>query len=228
MKIINKPNIEQLAEIKKFLIEENKLNKEGFFCNWKTIEKSFSENCLFALDLSGKIIGFLTWTNHENQFLEIDIMEINPIHRKKGFGKIFYKKVEKYFKSNNFIAIKLFCEPEISEIFWKKMGFIKFPDRGYADPELTYYKPLIKTKVISETNCLKNKIELWDLEPYQANEKPAKWTWNIDDNKYPILVPCNSNWKLRHTKNGQIIKEEKVKYFDRIKEIEIGPFLYIK
>lgn len=214
MEVIDKLNNEQLAEIKKFLIEEDKLSNEGFYCNWNIIEKSFNENCLFALDLDSKIIGFLTWKNYENRYLAIEIMEINPKYRNKGFGKLFYDKVEKHFRSKNFIAIKLFCSPKSSEMFWKKMGFTKFPDRGYSEPELSYFKPLIQTKVLSETNCLMNKIELWDLEPYQIKEQPAKWTWNIEDNKYPILIPCNSNWNLRLTKNGKIVKENKVKYFN--------------
>jgi len=227
MELISNPNIEQLVEIKNFLIEEDKLYKEGFYCNWNIIEKSFSENHLFAMGLDNEIIGFLTWTNYGNQYLAIDIMEIFPKYRNKGFGEIFYDKAEKYFMANNVFAIKLFCSPKSSEIFWKKMGFTKFPDRGYSEPELSYYKPLIQTKVLSDTNNLTDKIELWDLEPYQVKEQPAKWTWNIEDNKYPILTPCNSNWNLRLTKNGQIIKEDKVKYFDRNNEIEIGPFLYI-
>lgn len=228
MKIIKNPNIEQLAEIKNFLIEEDQLNNDGFYCNWNIIEKSFHENHLFALDLKGEILGFLTWTSYENQYLAIDIFVVNQKYRNKGFGKIFYEKVEKYFMENNFIAIKLFCSPKSSEMFWKKMGFTKFPDRGHSEPELSYYKPLIQTKVLSDNNNLTDKFELWDLEPYQIKGQTAKWTWSIEDNKYPILTPCNSNWNLRLTKNGQLIKEDKVKYFDRNNEIEIGPFLYIK
>jgi GNAT superfamily N-acetyltransferase len=222
MKFINKLNIEQLAEIKNFLIEEEKLSNEGFYCNWHNIEKSFNKNCLFALDLDGKIIGFLTWRNRGNQYLDICIMEINPKYRNKGFGKLFYDKVEKYFLSNNFLAIQLFCKPKSSEMFWRKMGFTKLPDRGYGEPELSFFKPLIKTRELSDTNCLINKVELWNLEPYLIKEQPAKWTWNIDDNKYPIFIPCNDKWNLRITKNSQIIKEGKVMDFDRNDYIEIG------
>ena len=228
MRIIYNPNIEQLADIKNFLVEEKKLNSEGFYCNWNIIEKSFNENRLFALDLKGEIIGFLSWTNYEKQYLAIDIMEVKPKYRNKGLGKIFYNKAEEYFIANNFIAIRLFCSPESSEMFWKKMRFTKFPERGYTDPDLSYYKPLIQIKVLSETNNLTDKIELWDLEPYQLKGQTAKWTWNIKDNKYPILIPCNSNWILILTKGGQLIKQDKVKYYDEKKEIEIGPFLYIK
>lgn len=228
MKFITNPNSEQLAEIKKFLFEEDKFNNDGFYCNWNIIEKSFNENRLFTFEVEETIIGFLTWTDYEEKYVAIDIMEINPKFRNKGFGKVLYYKAEEYFKTRDYLAIKLFCSPEISEMFWKKMEFIKFPNRGYSEPELTYYKPLIKTKKISETSKLTNKIELWDLEPYQIKEQIANWTWNIEDNKYPIFIPCNSNWNLRLTKNGQLVKEDKVKYFNKNKDNEIGPFLYLK
>ena len=62
-----------------------------------------------------------------------------------------------------------------------------------------------------------DKIELWDDEPYEAEEKEPKWTWYVQMKEgvlmYPIIQPCNFNWKLRWTRNGRKIKEEKVKYF---------------
>lgn len=109
------------------------------------------------------------------------------------------------------------------------MNFIKFPERGYSEPALTYYIPLIDINVSSETNIsLFNKLELWDLEPFQVGQQKPKWTWSIGENAKSIIQPCNSNWKLRLTKDGKIIKDDKIKYFDRNEEIEVGPFLYIK
>ena len=229
MVFINNPSIKQLDKIKQFLIREDKFFRDGFYCNWRNIEQSFNEDRLVAMGLDGEIIGFLTWENVGNNYLEINIMEINPKYRNKGFGKIFYDKAEKYFIQNNFIAIKLFCSPKSSEMFWRKMGFTKFPDGVCSDPELSYYKTLIKTKIPSMTNNLIDKIELWDLEPYQIKEQQPKWVWKLNDNnKYPILTPCNFEWNLRVTKNGEIIKNTKVKYFDRDSHFQTPPFLFIK
>src|SRR5690606_39480172 len=55
----------------------------------------------------------------------------------------------------------------------------------YSDPELTYYKPLIKINELTFEDC-ENKLELWNLEPYQIKEQKAKWKWNINDNNKPI------------------------------------------
>ena len=228
MKLNINPTFKQLAEIKFWLVEEKKNFNEGFYCNWNIIQNSFNENKLFVLEFDTKIVGFITWTNHEGKYVDIDIMEINRRFRKRGFGRILYKKTEEFFAEHNYIAIKLFCAPENSESFWKKMEFIKFPYRGYSESELIYYKPLINTKELSVNKFLANKIELWDVEPYELKEQEPKWTWEIYNNNYPILQPCNPNWNLRLTKNGQIIKEGKIKYFDREKEIEFGPFLYLK
>jgi hypothetical protein len=124
----------------------------------------------------------------------------------------------------------LFCAPIESEKFWKKMDFIKFPDRGYSESELTYYKPLIEIQQTTKNNS-DNKIELWNVEPYQIKNHEPKWTWEINSNLdkllLPIIQPCNCNWNLRLTKNGKQIKEDKVKYFSDKNRIEYSPFLLI-
>lgn len=227
MKLNTNPNSEQLAKIKTWLVEEKENFNEGFYCNWNIIENSFNENQLFVLEFKKMIVGFISWTNHGGKYVDIDIMEINPKFRSKGLGRILFNKTEEFFKENNYLAIKLFCSPESSESFWQKMEFKKFPKRGYSESELTYYKPLINAKEPSIDKFLTNKIELWDIEPYELKEQKPKWTWEINNDIYPILHPCNPNWNLRHTRNGQIIKEDKIKYFDRKNEIEFGPFLYL-
>lgn len=112
------------------------------------------------------------------------------------------------------------------------MGFVKFPNRGYSESELTYFKPLIKTQSTSANKDFANKIELWDTEPYQKDSKQPRWIWNVelcgDKLKLPIIQACDCNWNLKWIKNGKIVKEDKVKYFDSKKNrIDFSPFLYI-
>ena len=105
------------------------------------------------------------------------------------------------------------------------MNFIKFPDRGYSDRPLTYYKPLLETNdPVGKESELSDKLELWDLEPYQIKEQKPRWTWKIGENDKPIIQPCNRNWKLRLTIGGEVVKEDKIKYFDRNVEIDVGSF----
>jgi hypothetical protein len=76
-----------------------------------------------------------------------------------------------------------------------------------------------------------NKIELWDVEPYESKDKLPKWCWElILDNGTllnPIIAPYDSNWKIKYTYNSTIIFEDKVKYFLRQFSEDYGWFLYI-
>ncbi len=226
------PSRLDLQKIEEWLIEEKRELNEGFYCNWTIIEKAFTNKELITLNFNEKPIGFLVWSKAEI-YAEIIILEIKPEHRNSGIGKAFFEQISDYLKQKGFLAIKLFCVPSESEKFWKKMGFVKFPDRGYSESDLTYFKPLIKILPSSENQKTHNTVELWNVEPYQKNNNQPKWTWNIELNNnmlmLPIIQPCNCNWNLRWTKNGEIIKEDKVKYFATKKNrVEFSPFLYIE
>ena len=149
-----------------------------------------------------------------------------------GFLKEFNINKIENFREKGFKAVKLFCEPKTSENFWKRMGLIKFPDCGYTEHELTYYGVLID---VASTTYIKDadKIELWDVEPYEVDGKQPKWIWYIefeaDKLLYPIVHPCNCNWNLRWSRNDVVLKEEKVKYFtDKAFEVYRSEFLCIE
>lgn len=232
LKINLSPSLTDLKIIEKWLLAENIKHNEGFYCNWNIIKKSFTSNNLISLELNENIIGFLIYSNGDI-YIEIDIMEIHRDFRKRGFGKVFFEKFAEVFKDRHIIAIKLFCEPREPEYFWRKLGFIKFPSRGYSESDLTFYKPLIEVKSTTEKPNDLNKLELWDVEPYQATNKNPRWCWDVELEKEriirPIIQPCNINWNLRWTKNGKIVKEDKVKYFsDTSNPIEFCPFMYVE
>lgn len=223
------PRNSDLKEVENWLIEEYNNFHEGFYCNWSVIENAFQAGKLFTLNYKDLAIGFLVWSVG-GIYVEIDIMEIKSDFRNAGIGEIFLNKISEFFKEEGLVVLKLFCAPPESEKFWKKMNFIKFPYRGYDESHLIYYKPLIKD--LKTTNLKsENKIELWDIEPYKIKDNKPKWTWEIDPKNdrllLPIIQPCNCDWNLRWTKNGQVIKEDKVKYFTENNSIYHGPFLFI-
>jgi hypothetical protein len=229
-KINFSPSKNDLKKIEDWLIQEREKYDDGFYCNWNIIENSFERNELISLKLNDVPIGFVVWRQCDI-FIEIDIMEIHYDYRKKGLGKIFFGMISESFKDKGVLAIKLFCEPRESEHFWRKMGFIKFPNRGYSESDLTFYKPLIEVCAMTETPNKLNKIELWDVEPYQLKNNSPRWSWDIStDNGIldkPIIHPCNVNWNIRWTKNGKTEKEDKVKYFSSDNPIDFSPFMYI-
>ncbi len=226
------PSVKDLKVIEMWLKEEDKKHKFGFYCNWNIIEKSFKSNKLISFELNKSVIGFLIYSIGDI-YIEIDILEIRPEYRKKGIGHDFIEKISVHFKDLGFKALKLFCEPRESELFWEKEGFIQFPTRGYSESDLTFFKPLVEILATTQKDKSLNKIELWDVEPHEATNLKAKWTWNINLNdddclKIPILHPCNNNWNIRWTRNGQIAIEDKVKYFSRDYPIYSEPFLFIE
>ncbi|MFO7734966.1 MAG: GNAT family N-acetyltransferase [bacterium] len=226
------PSKTDLKIIEKRLIEEDSLYNEGFYCNWNIIEKSFESNKLITFESNAKIIGFAVYSKY-NIYVDIDILEINRNYRKKGFGKIFLNEIAQEFTNQKIIAIRLFCQPQESEHFWRRMGFIKFPTTGYFESDLIFYRPLIEVTKSNGTLDNFNKLELWDVAPYQLTNNSPRWIWNLElsNNKLekPIIQPCNLNWNLRWTKNGEIVKEDKVKYFSNTEnKIAFCPFLYVK
>jgi hypothetical protein len=225
------PSKTTLKLIEDWLIQEKEKYDDGFYCNWNVIENSFERNELISFELNGTPIGFVVWHQYDF-FIDIDIMEIHCDYRKKGLGKIFFEMLSESYKNKRIIAIKLYCEPRESVHFWRKMGFIQFPLRGYDESNLTFYKPLIETSETTKTPNELNKIELWDVEPYQSTKRSPRWCWDIEHQEgqliKPIIQACNINWNIRWTKNGKIEKEGKVKYFSEHNPIDFDSFMFIK
>lgn len=225
------PSQNELNEIERWLIDEYQNTKEGFYCNWETIKEAFMEKRLVTLNYQENSIAFLVWSKKEI-YTEIDIMEVTPNYRRKGIGRNFVNQFSEYLTNKGFIAIKLFCKPRESEKFWKEMNFKKFPGCIRIARDLTYFKPLIKTHLPATSYNGKTRLELWNVEIYQIKNHKPKWVWTIPNDlklSKPIIQPCNCNWNLRLTKNGNILKEDKVKNFAKKDEkICYNSFLYIQ
>tara|TARA_R110002124_G_scaffold248646_1_gene413761 strand:+ start:123 stop:845 length:723 start_codon:yes stop_codon:yes gene_type:complete len=224
------PDKNELEFLKKWLSVEYKKYGTGFFCNWNIIKKSFSENRLIIFQEDKSPIGFIVWRKSKI-YVDIDIMEIHPEKRKLGLGKIFYHILQNFFLDQEFKAFKLFCDPSESEIFWRKMGFIDFPETGYVQHDLTLYKPIIDIAKCRSDLDIITKLELWNTEPHQSKFTKPMWTWDLHSNttefEKPIFSPCNPNWMIRLTIDGHVIKEGKVKYFQLKDQILFDPFIYI-
>lgn len=219
-----KPTEKDLNEIEVWLNEEEKKYDEGFYRNWYIISQAFLNNKLIVLKSNTENIGFCTISDCEI-YVKIDILEIRRELRNKGVGKFFFNELENKFKRQGFKVIILDCSPITSKEFWQKMGFKQLLGTGSS----TLYKVLIEISkpTLSLTS---NRLDLWDKEPNEVlNQKPT-WSWKIPKKgtKFdcPILHPCSPDWQLRLVRNGNIIKEEKVKYFS--KQIFNRQFLFIE
>lgn len=235
-KINFSPTDKEISEIEKWLIDEDNKSGEGFYCNWNIITSSHRDKRLVSISHRNKAIGFATFYHSSDKTVKIEIAEVKPTYRKKGVGKKLVDELLKDFKEKGFLLVHLQCSPETSEPIWKRLDFIDFPDppENYnfsisADKQLFR----ILTDYLEPNNLVEtgDKIELWNDEPYMTRNILPKYTWNIDFIKdtrklrKPIIHPGHYEWRIRWTSNGQIVVDDKVKYFGI--DIGFGTFIII-
>ena len=211
------PSKEHLADIQNWLIEEWNKTNSGFYCNWNIIEDEYEKNNVAVIIENDLVIGFVVYGIYELRAV-IDIAEIKPTERKKGIAKKLINDALDYFEQKGILVCELFCSPENSEPFWRKIGFENFPDLPHIS-RINMFKPLVETLKPCDNAKSDTKISLWNCEPYQADNEKPKWNWDlnfVEDNETltkPIIFPVSSDWQLELTKNGQKIASEKIKRF---------------
>ena len=225
------PSEKHLADIKKWLTKEWNKTKSGFYDNWNIIENGFSKNNIVVITKNNFVIGFVVYRIHEFQAV-IDIAETKPTERKKGIAKKLINDTLDYFAQKGVLVCELFCSPENSEPFWKRIGFENFPELPH-NSIINMFKPLVETFKPAEKAESDTKISLWNCEPYQAEKEKAKWNWDlnfVEDNETltkPIIFPVSSDWQMELTKNGKKIISQKVKRFP-IDLADYGSFMIIR
>lgn len=231
LKLNFNPNEKHIIDVKNWLFDEWNKTNSGFYCNWDTISDEFEDNNVSVITKNDKAIGFVVHRIHD-LIAVIDIVEIKPSERKQGVAKKLINGVLDLFKQKGVLVTRLYCSPEDSEPFWRRIGFNNFPELP-NDKKINMFKPLVETlnpKGKAKTNTT---ISLWNYEPYQADEISAKWHWDLNflkDNKTlekPIIFPVSSDWKIELIKNGQKIISNKVKRFP-IDLADYGSFMIIR
>lgn len=223
MKIIKKPNENQIAELKIWLKNEEAINGNGFYNNWDIIIEGINNKRTVLFEVKSEIIGFAQWTSH-NKSISLNLFNIRSTFQKRGLGAKGYNLLEKEFVKKGYLAIELFCEPQESELFWIKMGYEKIPQTRFFRHELSYWKPIIKAQAgVSEAS--RNAIVLWDS--YSINNEP-KWIWDITNPKQDIIQYIDYDWCMRIIIEGKITNENKVKRITaELDEFIVAPYLYI-
>lgn len=159
-----KPKKQDIKEILNWLKHEKEHMGESFYNNKSVIEKAFVDGECIVLKKGKQNIGLVIWIDKDKKQVEIDIFVIHPDYRRKGLGRFFYNEILNYFKSKGVKTVKLYCEPKNSKLFWEKMGFIKLPNCGRTENELTYYMILIDIVSMCDVKMI-DKVELWNVEP---------------------------------------------------------------
>jgi len=236
-KINFKPSADQIAEIKEWLLEEDNVAGEGFFCNWSSITQSFTDDKIAVLVSGQKTIGFISWFEWE-KVARIQLSEIKPDERKKGFGRCLAEKLFEKLTKKGFLVVDLHCQPAVSEKVWKRLGFKRFPDVKDYEYENSkdgpyLYKVLVPFLKPTKSARPNETIELWHAEPHQITDISPKLKWHPKFEKgttnllIPIISPAKRDWQINWIKNDRLIKNDKIKYFSR-DEIDFGNFIIIE
>jgi len=231
-----KPTSDQIEEIKTWLIEEESNLGKGFYCNWSSIAHSFNDGKIAVLIEKQCAIGFITWFEWE-KFARIQIAEIKPDYRRKGFGKYMTERLFEKLEKKGIAVIDLHCQPATSQKIWKRMGFKRFPDvkdfiKENNEKEPYLYKILVPHLKPTKSSALKESIQLWQIEPHLARQESYALKWHPRFEKgsrrlvYPIISPAKREWQIQWSKNDGTFKSDKIKYLLRI-DIDFGNFLII-
>lgn len=224
LKVSFSPKKEQVTAIKEWLIEENHLFAEedfnGFFCNWNVIQSLFEKQQMAVVLLDRVPIGFAVWFDSSDFTATIDIVEIHHKYRGMGYGKILIDHLIEYFRRRGIVAIDLQCAPVSSKTYWKSLGFTEFEDNPRINKDC--YKLLIPiNENYPQDNDLDEVIEIWDIDFYSADNSPPKWSWAVkfihgtNNLLVPIILPGHYDWRIRWKKDGNILIDQKVKYFGK-------------
>ncbi len=231
LKVNFQPNEKHFADIEKWLSAEWNETNQGFYSNWRMISEAFDKKKLIVITVNDYSVGFVVYKIYELTAV-IDITEIKQSERKKGIAKKLINETLDLFKSKGVLVTELFCSPENSEPFWKRIGFLNFPKLP-DESQINMYKTLAETLQFSQENENETSIKLWNCEPYQAKNVEPKWIWNLsflNDGKTltkPIIFPADIDWQIALTKNGETVVSHKLKYCGFVEAV-YGSFMIIR
>tara|TARA_R110002012_G_scaffold253877_1_gene432914 strand:- start:12925 stop:13632 length:708 start_codon:yes stop_codon:yes gene_type:complete len=204
------PNETHLSQLKFWLQQAYTDGFSSFIEHWHLIEEAYEEQKLIVLEENNTAIGFAVF-DIDHEIATINLAELKPGKRGQGLGKLFIQNTLNYLKSQDALAVKLFCAPAESEGFWRKCGFVDFqlPD----DSHIHMFKLLTETlKTITNPNSEKTDfVRLWDCEPNEARQTEPKWIWELDyiENSKtlikPIVIPVFTKWQLELHRESNII-----------------------
>ena len=236
LKVKFTPSQDDITEIENWLIAENKSLREGFYCNWSVIFESYKNKKLGVLLSEQKAIGFITWSERD-KVTKIEIAEIKPELRKKGYGRYLVEQLFQKLLKRGVAVLDLHCQPAKSEAFWKRLGFVRFPDvkdfeRENSEKGRYLYRIMIPHLKPTKSLLSKEAINLWRVEPVLATREPARWKWHPKFQKgtrklmLPIIFPAKRDWQISWSKNDHSIKNNKIKRFGS-DCIDFGKFIII-
>jgi GNAT superfamily N-acetyltransferase len=112
-----------LDEVLAWLKQEQEETGESFYRNKEIIVDSFNASEMVCASVDNCVIGFGIFTRYSQGGSCIDIFEIHPAHRGKGYGRELAQHFIQMLSESRAHNISVKCAPHSSEGFWRKFGF---------------------------------------------------------------------------------------------------------
>lgn len=231
------PGAVEIEDIEQWLQDEYRSSGEGFFVNWNNIKSSYENKELAALIINGRANGFVTWYSSSELTARINILEIRPIFRMQGYGKMLIDRLLSFLKEKGYLVVDLACIDDVSERFWTSLKFKILPD--FEESFQRVYKQIQLFSILTvpiDPGCVgqeEETLELWDKPPFRTTNLDPSWTWKlIYENGTnilvsPIIVPAHYDWRIRWKKANQVIFDNSIRKFSRLR-IDHDKYLIIR
>ena len=108
-------------EICNWLEREKLEDLSGFHFKKEEIAESLAAGEMFCGVLNGSAIAFATFSIKSSGY--VDIMEVHPLHRRRGYGKELALFTINHLFESGMTSIYVTCAPRSSEVFWRELGF---------------------------------------------------------------------------------------------------------
>lgn len=222
-KVIQEPNQFQFEELECWLLQEEQETGDGFYSSFHLLKDSFEKGKMVLAVLQGKIIGFLTWRQNSEFGVYINYIEIKPDLQGLGLGRKLLKVMFEFFRTEGFYTVDLKCAPAGSEGFWKKMGFLEFPESSLGwniqgGRHKRLYRKLIDTlEQLSTSSADDEFFELWNDDTHLMQDATPSWIWKLEFKNgkrelvKPIVHPAAPGWRARWRKGDEVFKDGPVK-----------------
>lgn len=131
------PTRAQLATVMRWLKKEEFEDESGFYCNRSIIRNSFRNSEMKCLLIGRVVAGFAIYSLNTS-YSAIDILEIRPGYRRKGYGRKFVGYLINMLFTQGASRIVIECAPHSSESFWRDLGFVEQKDKPsmFGNPKL--------------------------------------------------------------------------------------------
>jgi len=189
----------------------------GLFGNWEFIKKHIANGTSLIAVKKNRPIGFVCYSTFNRYSATIKYIGVQNAQKNKGIARKLTTLLTSLLKGHGILVVDLFCSPPKTRIFWQKLGFLDAL-KYYSNPCPRMYIPLVKYLSQSDepSNTVGEFLQLWNVPGDMAKERSPTYTWKLEFMKglrqltYPIVIPCLADWQLRHTRDGQVIFDQKV------------------